>query len=143
MFCSVLFCCFAPHMSRSPQLQSSQSQASRPEVFSVHSFLGVVSCCLCVSLSLLTVALNAWAHPGLLAAVTVTWKQQEPLPPFLLNVINDLLGVYLAEYSYWSTLPLLLLIRNLSSGSLYQNLSVFQIQLPSALYLELSSCFPS
>lgn len=97
--------------------------------------------CLCVSVSS---PLNPWAHPGLPVAVTVTWKQQEPLPPFLLNVVSDLLGVYLAEYSYWSTLPPLLLIGNLGSGSLCQKLSAFQNQLPSALNLELSSsCIPS
>lgn len=107
-------------------------------------FLGVVSCCLCVSVSLCPVSLNAWAHPGLPVAVTATWEQQEPLPPFLLKVVSDLLGVYLAEYSYWSTLPLLLLNRNLGSGSLCQNLPAFQNQLPSALNLELSlSCIPS
>lgn len=87
--------------------------------------------------SLCIVLLNAWAHPGLPVAVTVTWKQ-EPLSLSLLNVFNDLLGVYLGKCSYWSTLPLLLLIRNVCSGSLCQNLSVLQDELPSTLWLELS-----
>lgn len=78
----------------------------------------------------------AYAHPGLSAAVTVTWKQQEPLS--LLNVFNDLLRVYLGKCSYWSTLPRLLLIRNLGSGSLCQNLSALQNGLSSTLCLELS-----
>lgn len=141
MFCSVLFSCFAPHiMSQSPQLQSFRAR-----------LLGR-RCSLCTysrawfyaaSVSSRTVAFNPWALPGLPVAVRVTWKP-EPLSPFFLNVVNDLLGVCLAEYSYWSTLPPLLLIRNLGSGSLCQNLSVFQNQPFSALYLELSSsCIPS
>lgn len=141
MFCSSLFSCFAPHiMSRSPLLQSFRAR-----------LLGR-RCSLCTysrawfhaaSVSPRTVALNPRAHAGLPVAVTVTWKQ-EPLSPFFLNVVNDLLGVCLAEYSYWSILPPLLLIRNLGSGSLCQNLSAFQNQLSSALYLELSSsCIPS
>lgn len=48
LFCSLQLLCSTDHVTFSSATVF-QSQASRPEVFSVHLFQGVVSCCLCVS----------------------------------------------------------------------------------------------